>query len=473
MNDRGIFAQQVAQLLLHAVPAQVRMAPKPCASICALPLFHISNLLGWLAPHYSLFAPFLLFFILGLTTARFFSLVRTLCAKFTDIVADSKEPIKGVEPLRRAIDAVAPSPYAPTSFSCSCRLQRSFRRLGLVLVVVIRKMEPRFFSFEAACAVDFLLLTRLDCISRNHIVPQHWMLAQISILSKSYNYAVAAFDSAPFHIDADATAVDARDVRLFFYYGGICYLGMKRWTDAVEWFKAVIAAPAIVPSAIQVEAYRKYVLASLLASGSVESAPRYTNPQLLRHLKQLSQPYDELATAYGTHSTDDVHKCAEVNHDTFRKDANFGLVKQVIKSLYRRNIQRLTKTYLTLSLEDIAKQVKLPNTADAERLILQCIEKGEIFATISQKDGNVSFQENPEQYNSTQTLQLLDSNLKRTLELLSVLQSTEENVSLSSKYLEKIVSADRGSGAGRWPGAGADMDDMDVAPLDRPQGMRV
>eukprot|EP01122_Echinamoeba_exundans_P006222 TRINITY_DN1710_c0_g1_i1.p1 TRINITY_DN1710_c0_g1~~TRINITY_DN1710_c0_g1_i1.p1 ORF type:complete len:444 (-),score=120.33 TRINITY_DN1710_c0_g1_i1:21-1352(-) len=370
MNDRSIFSQQVAQLLLNAVPGQVRLVPK---------------------------------------------LFRTLCAKYTDIVADSKEPLKGIEPLRRAIAAVAPSP--------------------------------------------------------NHIVPQHWMLAQIAILSKSYNYGVSVFDSDPFHVEPDTTAIDARDVRLFFYYAGICYLGMKKWSSAVEWFKTVIAAPAIVPSAIQVESYRKYVLASLLATGQVESAPRYANPQLLRHLKQLSQPYDELATAYGTNSTDDVHKCAEANHEVFRKDSNFGLVKQVIKSLYRRNIQRLTKTYLTLSLDDIAKQVKLPSTADAERLILQCIENGEIFATISQKDGMVSFQENPEQYNSSRTLQLLDSNLKRTIELLHILQNTEESVSLSHKYLEKVVSADRGSGAGRWPGAGpGDVDDMDVSPLDRPQG---
>jgi COP9 signalosome complex subunit 3 len=353
------------------------------------------------------------------------------------------------------------------------RLQRSFRNLGLALVVAIRKMGPRSFEYRFTLlyfpnSIESLTYPRFH---RNHIVPQHWMLAQIAILSKSYNYGVSVFDSDPFHVEPETTAIDARDVRLFFYYAGICYLGMKKWSSAVEWFKTVIAAPAIVPSAIQVESYRKYVLASLLSTGSVESAPRYANPQLLRHLKQLSQPYDELATAYGTNSTDDVHKCAEANHEVFRKDSNFGLVKQVIKSLYRRNIQRLTKTYLTLSLDDIAKQVKLPSTADAERLILQCIENGEIFATISQKDGMVSFQENPEQYNSSRTLHMLDSNLKRTMELLRILQNTEESVSLSHKYLEKVVSADRGSGAGRWPGAGpGDVDDMDVSPLDRPQG---
>jgi len=34
-----------------------------------------------------------------------------------------------------------------------------------------------------------------------------------------------------------------------------------------------------------------------------------------------------------------------------------GLVKQAIQALYEQNIQRLTKTYITLSLNDIAQQV--------------------------------------------------------------------------------------------------------------------
>lgn len=122
-----------------------------------------------------------------------------------------------------------------------------------------------------------------------------------------------------------------------------------------------------------VEAYKKYILASLIAYGQVDSSPRHTTTAVLRHIKQLCTPYEELATAYSTHSTNDVHKCAEVNHEVFTKDGNFGFVKQVVASLYRRNIQRLTKTYLTLSLEDIATTVNLPNPNAAEMAVLDCV----------------------------------------------------------------------------------------------------
>ena len=55
------------------------------------------------------------------------------------------------------------------------------------------------------------------------------------------------------------------------------------------------------------------------------------------------------------------------------QDNNLGLVKQVLSSLYKRNIQRLTQTYLTLSLQDIASTVQLNNAKDAEMHVLRMV----------------------------------------------------------------------------------------------------
>lgn len=49
-----------------------------------------------------------------------------------------------------------------------------------------------------------------------------------------------------------------------------------------------------------------------------------------------------------------------------------GLVKLVLESQTKRNVQRLTQTYLTLSLQDIASSVGLPSAAAAELVILRC-----------------------------------------------------------------------------------------------------
>lgn len=57
----------------------------------------------------------------------------------------------------------------------------------------------------------------------------------------------------------------------------------------------------------------------------------------------------------------------------FTRDHNLGLVKQVSSVLYKKNIQRLTKTFLTLSLSDVASRVGLSSPAEAEGHILQMV----------------------------------------------------------------------------------------------------
>lgn len=62
------------------------------------------------------------------------------------------------------------------------------------------------------------------------------------------------------------------------------------------------------------------------------------------------------------------------------QDNNLGLVKQVVSSMYKRNIQRLTQTYLTLSLQDIANTVQLNSPKEAEMHVLQMVvSESQIF----------------------------------------------------------------------------------------------
>lgn len=53
------------------------------------------------------------------------------------------------------------------------------------------------------------------------------------------------------------------------------------------------------------------------------------------------------------------------------QDGNMGLVKLVLAGRTKRAIQKLTQTFLTLSLADIAQQVGLQSAAEAEGHILR------------------------------------------------------------------------------------------------------
>lgn len=64
------------------------------------------------------------------------------------------------------------------------------------------------------------------------------------------------------------------------------------------------------------------------------------------------------------------------------QDNNLGLVMQVVSSMYKRNIQRLTQTYLTLSLQDIANTVQLRGPKEAEMHVLQMVG-GDLLGCVS------------------------------------------------------------------------------------------
>ena len=56
----------------------------------------------------------------------------------------------------------------------------------------------------------------------------------------------------------------------YFLYSGMIYLGLKQWENALHLLHVVIAAPTNnSASLIMVEAYKKWVLACLLAKGMV------------------------------------------------------------------------------------------------------------------------------------------------------------------------------------------------------------
>eukprot|EP01087_Luapelamoeba_hula_P013705 TRINITY_DN392_c0_g1_i1.p1 TRINITY_DN392_c0_g1~~TRINITY_DN392_c0_g1_i1.p1 ORF type:complete len:450 (-),score=80.74 TRINITY_DN392_c0_g1_i1:103-1452(-) len=281
------------------------------------------------------------------------------------------------------------------------------------------------------------------------LTPLHADFLQVCLLAKDYRGALPILNEEVTTLaDPDAYGFKPRDLLRFYYYSAMVHIGLKEFAKAIEALRQGLATPAVVLSTIMVESYKKYVLVSLLHQGTVNPLPKYTSPTVQRHLKSTCPVYQDFANAYGTNSTDEVHKVAAEHAEVFQKDNNFGLVKQCIQALYRSNIKRHTKTYLTLSLDQIAQSVKLANAKEAERFVLKMIESGEIYATINQKDGMVSFSDNPEQYNDSNMLNQLDAQIKSSISIAQKLREMDKDIAASTLYLQKTIAP--GERHGRW-----------------------
>nr|XP_054763674.1 COP9 signalosome complex subunit 3-like [Lytechinus pictus] len=153
----------------------------------------------------------------------------------------------------------------------------------------------------------------------------------------------------------------------------------------------------------------------------------------------LSQLYQEIANSYSTNNPSDVSSVLEKHSDQLNRDQNMGLGKQVVSSLYRKNIQRLTKTFLTLSLSDIARRVHLHTSQEAEQYVRNMIEDGEIHATISKQNGMVHFHDNPEKYDNPAVLRHVEQQMQHCISLDEKLKSMDQEIAVNPQYVQKSM----------------------------------
>ncbi|KAI4472170.1 26s proteasome non-atpase regulatory subunit 3/cop9 signalosome complex subunit 3 [Holotrichia oblita] len=271
----------------------------------------------------------------------------------------------------------------------------------------------------------------------------HADLCQLCLLAKCFKPALQV-------LNVDITGIcqegshgpnsaqfDAKYYLLYFYYGGMIYLAVRNLDRSLYFLEVAITTPAHAVSHIMLEAYKKYILVSLLLHGKVQMIPKYTSQVVNRFIKPLSQPYHDLANAFASNNSVELNAVLNKHTEAFSRDHNLGLVKQVMTVMFKKNIQRLTKTFLTLSLSDVASRVGLPGPADAERYILHMIEDEQIYATINQKDGMVVFRDEPEKYGGPEVLKNLETQLALCMELDRQILAMDEEIQVNPQYVKK------------------------------------
>ncbi|KAL7302668.1 hypothetical protein TKK_0004725 [Trichogramma kaykai] len=268
-----------------------------------------------------------------------------------------------------------------------------------------------------------------------HLTAVHADLCKLCLASKCLKPALKYLEKDISQID---TGEDAKQFLLYFYYGGMIYTALKKYEKALYCFEVCTMTPAQAISHIMVEAYKKFMLVSPILIGKVQFLPNYTCNLVKRHVKRLCAPYVELSNVYCTNNCDEMKRIIRKYEESLIRDKNLGLANQVLNSLYKKNIQRLTNTFLTLSLTDVAARVKLSNIAEAEKYILNMIEDAEIFAVINQTDGMVVFLDDPEKYNSPRMLAKLEKEMEECVELGKKVLQMEEEVITAPTYIRKV-----------------------------------
>ncbi|XP_012871793.1 PREDICTED: COP9 signalosome complex subunit 3 [Dipodomys ordii] len=249
-------------------------------------------------------------------------------------------------------------------------------------------------------------------MNTNQLTSIHADLCQLCLLAKCFKPALPYLDVDMMDICKENGAYDAKHFLCYYYYGGMIYTGLKNFERALYFYEQAITTPAMAVSHIMLESYKKYILVSLILLGKVQQLPKYTSQIVGRFIKPLSNAYHELAQVYSTNNPSELQNLVNKHSETFTRDNNMGLVKQCLSSLYKKNIQRLTK-----------------------------IEDGEIFASINQKDGMVSFHDNPEKYNNPAMLHNIDQEMLKCIELDERLKAMDQEITVNPQFVQKSMGS--------------------------------
>jgi len=347
--------------------------------------------------------------------------------------------------------------------------EEQFRRAAKHVAVVSRKLVT-----SLALAGDKWLrgvqplrdaALRLQTEQPNLLTPVHSDFLYVCLKAKMYSYALPVVEVPMYEIDPKTTGLEPLDFLTYFYYAGMIHIGLKQFPKALEAFQLGLTIPSMMLSAVHVECFKKYVLCSLIVHGELQRLPEKTTSHVVsRNVDRICPAYLELSRAY-RRGVEEMYKCLEANQDIFKKDRNLGLVRQTVQACVRNNISRLTKTYVTLSLSDLAAQANLGNPAQAEKILLTMIEEGQIFASINQKDGMISFLEDPEEYDTSGMAQELDQKIQEVIDLSQELQTRDRDLQLNQQYLIKtnpgmLAAAAAGPGERGGGGGGLAEDEM-------------
>ncbi|ETV84890.1 hypothetical protein, variant 1 [Aphanomyces astaci] len=281
----------------------------------------------------------------------------------------------------------------------------------------------------------------------NSLTPLHSSFALACVHAKCYHIAVAILDQPIFDVAHPPAAVQSIHVLEYFYYGGMVYTGLKQFHSAAAFFLMTLTVPANALSAVAVEAYKKYMLVSLLAANKVAPLPKSAGLVVSRSIESHVGPYLAFVTAFASAQAATVATAAAAIPD------NHGLVKQCVTAFKKQSVQRLTNVYTTVPLVKVASGILDSGSSicDAEACVLDMIEAREIAATIDKHQDMVQLLGV-----SSSSLEELQATIEVAMECTARLQDVDLALAKNPKYIgrvkDKRAKFAGDDGASAWQG---------------------
>ncbi|KAI0885654.1 uncharacterized protein GGS22DRAFT_131988 [Annulohypoxylon maeteangense] len=236
---------------------------------------------------------------------------------------------------------------------------------------------------------------------------------------------------------------------------GMMYCSERNWTKAFDAFEQVVSFPTREggTSKIMIDAYKKWVLVSLLSKGKLDEPQSYTGVAASKLYGNLGKPYQAVAILFVTDNVQALKTEVEKNNQLWAEDGNTGLIQEVLAAYQKWRVLGLEQIYSKVSLPEIRQQTTSAETGkvlekdeDIETLIQNMIISGMLNGVIEKNDDGTSFLTflSPSTLLSEEDFaSQLGSTALRLKQLHSFFKTTRERLGTSKEYIKYIIKEEK------------------------------
>ncbi|KAI1380882.1 hypothetical protein F4677DRAFT_404983 [Hypoxylon crocopeplum] len=181
---------------------------------------------------------------------------------------------------------------------------------------------------------------------------------------------------------------------------GMIHCSKRDWTKAYAAFERVVSFPSREggSSKIMIEAYKKWVLVSLLSQGKLHGPQIHAIAATNKLYGSLGKVYTAIAMLFVTDDAKALKTEVEKNSGVWLEDGNSGLIQEVLAAYQKWRVLGLEQIYSKISLSEIRQQTTSAETGEAlekeedvEMLIQNMIISGMLNGVIEKNDDGTTF----------------------------------------------------------------------------------
>ncbi|WAR61308.1 hypothetical protein PtB15_13B564 [Puccinia triticina] len=269
------------------------------------------------------------------------------------------------------------------------------------------------------------------------LTPLHHELLRISLKARSIDRAVE-LTNLEIDIDQQRYPIRYHDHLIYHYLAGTVQALVKNYPRAIHLLTITVSAPGSAISQIQIDAYKKLILVSLLSNSSPPTLPPYIHPQLKPAFKSSTnnKSYLEFMSLYeNAETSSDAYtqlvSVAEKNIAHFQKDNNLGLIKLCLENLPQKAIKKLIPIYTSIPIANVELILGHLTGGNASVLVQSMIDSGELNAQMDPTTNVVTF------YDDEPALEDPERTHEMLKRIVEQVQSTEQSIKEKSAAIEQ------------------------------------